>query len=307
MPFSESNRVRLSYIAETVFGTTPATPTMQKIRFTSSDMAGNKQTALSDEIRSDRMVSSMAEVGFDSNASIGFDMSLGGSFDDFLEAVLCGTAAAGVITNGTVKRSFTMESSFEDIGVHQVVKGMRVGTFQLDINANSIVSGSFGFMGTELALSGSEAGSVYTAQTSTEVVNATTNVGSIEIDDVAIAVSLQAISLNIDNGLRLQPAIGSKYPVGIGYGRQVISGSITAYFEDTTLYQAMLDHDDIKLEFTLSDAAGNSIAFELPRIKFSSDAPSPGGIDQDVMETLEWTALADATGTYQIKVTITNV
>ena len=304
--FTESNRSRLAYIAETVFGETPATPAMQNMRFTSSDMAGNKQTALSEEIRSDRMVSAMAEVGFDSAGSVNFELSLGGGFDQLLEAVLCGTDSLGVIQNGVVQRSFSIEQGFTDTDMYQLFRGMRAGTMQLDISANSIVTGSISFMGTELVVAETEFGTSYAPQTTTEVVNATTDVGTLAIDDVPLAVSLQSISLNIDNGLRSQPAIGSKYPVGIGYGRQVISGSLTAYFEDLSLYQAMLDHDDVKLEFTISDAAGNSILFELPRIKFASDAPAPAGIDQDVMENIEWTALADATGTYQIQVTIIN-
>jgi hypothetical protein len=35
--------------------------------------------------------------------------------------------------------------------------------------------------------------------------------------------------------------------------------------------------------------------YTIPAVKFTSDPVSPGGIDQDVMEEIEWTAFRDPT------------
>lgn len=308
MPIADSNRGRLALIAESVFGTLPATPTLQEIRMTSSDFTANKETTQSSEIRSDRMVAGLPEVGFQSGGSINFELSLGGTFDSLLEAALCGTISTGVLKNGVVPRSFSIEQGFVDIDQYQMFRGQRIGNMNLSIRAGSIITGSFGFQGTEVTLAQTEYGTAYTPVTTTDVVNATSNVGTIQKDGGSLATALQGIDLSIENGLRPQKAIGSRFPVGIGMGRQVITGSVMAYFEDETLYQAMLDHDDVSLSWTTSDAAGNSIVWFLPRVKLSSSDPKPGGLDQDVMETLQFTALPDSgTGTYQIQLTITNV
>jgi hypothetical protein len=96
MAFADSNFGRVAYVAETTFGTTPATPTMKIARMTSSDFTVSKETSVSDEIRSDRMISTVTETSVTSGGSINFELSLGGSFDDFIEAALCGTWSTAI-------------------------------------------------------------------------------------------------------------------------------------------------------------------------------------------------------------------
>jgi len=96
MAFADSNFGRVAYIAETVYGQTPATPTMQVVRMTSSDFAASKETVMSDELRYDRMVSTLSEVAATSGGTLNFELSLGGTFDDFLSAALCGNWSTAV-------------------------------------------------------------------------------------------------------------------------------------------------------------------------------------------------------------------
>ena len=383
MSFSESNRVRLSYIAEPNLGETPSVPEMQEMRITSSGFAADKQTVLSDELRADRMVSAMPEVGFESAGSCGIEWSLGGTFDELLEAALCGeyseeTDVSGIaltvvaasssisdplagapfaptsvgdyiflsgfseaanngftkvltkvdddnitvtntnmvdetsavsaaisgktLINGVQQRSFSFEQAFEDINSFQLFSGQRLGVMSVEAAANSIVTGTFEFTGTEVEADSNPFNGSLLSPTSTEVLNATSNVGQIVKDGVPLATAIQSISLNLDNALRVQQAVSNKFPVGIGYGRQVVSGSLSAYFENLDLYNAMLAHDDVALTFGFQDAEGNAMVIELPRIKFNTSAPAPSGIDTDVMEEIDWTAIADTNGEYQIKI-----
>lgn len=399
MAQAEANRVRISVVAEpdATLGVTPTNPVFQTLRLTSSDFAANKQTQVSEELRSDRMTSDLVETGFETSGTLNIETSLGGSYDDVLASAIAstfstalpvaqgdfdvtvssGTAAiadAGTtgqftnvtvgqwlyfanfanatnngwwkvsvktdsnnitvldpgdvmvnetgagdqyirgktIINGTRKSSFSVEQAFLDIDVAQLFKGMRVGSWAANVESGSILTGSFSFQGTEMTTdSGAPftwlgSGS-YTAATTSPVLNATSNVGTVVKDGVALTTAIQSFNLELDNALRSQMAIGNKYPIGIGYGRVQISGSITAYFEDLTLYNEMINHDDVSLEFDFTDTDGNAMHIELPRVKFGSSNPAAPGIDQDVMEDIEWQAIADTTGTYMIRVDIADV
>jgi hypothetical protein len=89
--FADSNRASIRYIAEDTadWGVTPASGNTRALRFTSSSLAASKETVVSDELRADRMVSSVIEVSAQSNGDINFEFSAG-SHDDFLQAFLLG-------------------------------------------------------------------------------------------------------------------------------------------------------------------------------------------------------------------------
>lgn len=89
--FADSNRASIRYIAESTsaWGETPASGATRLLRFTSSSLAATKETVVSDELRADRMVSSVTEVSAASEGDINFEFSAG-SQDDFLQAFLLG-------------------------------------------------------------------------------------------------------------------------------------------------------------------------------------------------------------------------
>lgn len=376
---SDSNFGRLAYIAESSFGITPATPAMQILRVTSSDFGSQKETAISDELRSDRMVSTMAETAAMSSGSLNYELSLGGSFDPLIEAALCGTlttavnasnvavtagnvftlvgaftnvvvgqwvfaggftnaanngwhrvtvttanaitvastlvvevAAVGktvkgrMVRNGVVKRSYTIEEAMLDINQFFAFRGMRLGTMSMDVQAGQIVTGSFGFQGTAGTVAGATISGSTPPATTTQIVNATSNVGGVFEDTTytALTTAVQGFNFTLDNALRNQMAVGSKFPVGIGYGRQTVSGSLNAYFQSAALYNKFLNHTNSALSFGFTDLAGNALRVTFPRVFFTTSNPSLGGIDQDVMEQIDFQAVADPVTACQIQVDI---
>lgn len=198
-----------------------------------------------------------------------------------------------------VPQSFTVETSFNDVGENLLQTGMRVGSFSLKVEAGEIVTGSFDFQGKSSSMNQVPTLSLapYTPlnSTSTEVMNATTNVGVLVKDGISLATAIQSIELNGDASLRIQSAVGSKFPRGIGTGRFSLEGTITAYFENANLYRNFLAHDTVSLSFPFSDIDGNTVFYTIPALKFSKDDPAPGGIDEDIMEAIEFTAFRDPT------------
>lgn len=220
------------------------------------------------------------------------------------------TAGAPVTVKGSMLRnpgdvaailaqSTSIATSFNDVDKHLIQDGLRVGAWKMDVSSGAIVTGSFSFQGRETRRSPTDdpflvGGSYVNLQApATEVMNATTNVGSLTKNGVSLATALQSIALEGDASLRNQMAVGSKFPRGIGTGRFQLTGTLTAYFENFEMYEAFIDHDTVSIGWSFTDLDGNTYYYSLPAIKITSDPVAPGGIDQDIMETMEFTAFRD--------------
>lgn len=196
------------------------------------------------------------------------------------------------------KQSFTLQAGFEDISKYFLRTGMRVGSFSMSVAAKELVTSSFSLMGGTVSHSSTDLlgnTGTYTVlgTTNTEVFNATANVGAIYKDGSALSSAIRSIELNGDASLREQPAVGSKFPAGIGYGRFMLSGSLQAYFEDFSFYDDFINHTTTSLQFNFEDVDHVTYYYTVPAIKITSDPISPNGIDQDVMEEMEWEAQRD--------------
>jgi hypothetical protein len=195
------------------------------------------------------------------------------------------------------KQSFSVETGFTDVSKFFEHTGLRTGGFNLDVKVGDIVTGKFTFKGRETTTESATVlgASPYTAidATTTEVFNATSNVGSIYKDGTALSTAILAISIEGDANLREQRAVGERFPAGIGYGRFSLKGSVEAYFENFDLYNDFLEHTTTSIQFDLEDADHNTYYFTFPAVKFVSDPIFPDGIDKDVVEKLNWMAQRD--------------
>ncbi len=202
----------------------------------------------------------------------------------------------GVLADIT-KQSFTIMTGFTDIAQYFVMKGMRVGGFTMSVASGEIVSVSFSFMGKDTSVGPTDvlgtAPYAPLATTATEPMNATVNVGSIRKNGTELAVAVKSIELEGDAGLRSQTGVSSKYPIGIGYGRMSLSGTMEVYFETLEMYDHFLAHDTISLSFDFRDVNNNFYTFTIPAAKISADPITAGGIDQDIMEPIEFVSQRD--------------
>jgi hypothetical protein len=90
MPDADSNLRVIRYSAEAVWGETPASPAMTEMRSTGDTLAHQKSQTESEEIRQDRMVPSIIEMGTTMEGAVNIEFSCT-SYDTFLEATLGGT------------------------------------------------------------------------------------------------------------------------------------------------------------------------------------------------------------------------
>lgn len=92
MSNADASETRLSYVEETAWGTTPATPGFFNVRMTDEDFADEKNTSPSNEIRADGEVSDHVELGRSGAGGFGFELSYG-NFHTLFEHALRGTFA----------------------------------------------------------------------------------------------------------------------------------------------------------------------------------------------------------------------
>ena len=83
--------------------------------------------------------------------------------------------------------------------------------------------------------------------------------------------------------------------IGLALGSLDVSGNIELYFADNTMYDRYLNATEFALSFTVQDGAGNAYIFTFPRVKFESGTVVAGGLNQDVMLSTTWRALAVST------------
>ena len=196
--------------------------------------------------------------------------------------------------NGVEKTSFNVEQYFADINIAQLFLGQRISTWSLNVAAGAVVTATWGLMGTSVeAQTGTYTASL-TDATTTQVIGATANVAGIAIGEEVVDCQVQSLTLNLDNGMRVQTAIGDKFPCGIGYGRQTITGSMTVYFQNLEDYNAFLNNDLVEISWSFVDNDGNSMGFKISGAKYTAGSPSLEGIDTDVTLTLDFQAIARA-------------
>jgi hypothetical protein len=301
MTIATGSRHNMAYVVESTFGTTPSTPAFTPIRHTGTTIGLSKDSIESEELREDRQVANYRHGNKSVSGDINFELSYG-SFDDILEAVLCGTWNTNVLKAGTTRRSYTIERHHQDIAKYLRSTGCNFNTMSLSVAPNSMVTGSFGVIGKGFSVASTAVtGATYNTESVTAPFDSFS--GSITEGGSSIAV-VTSLELNIENGMEALYVIGSSDTLQPSIGKSMVNGSITAYFEDSTLIDKFINETSSSLSFTLTDAAGNDYLFELPNVKYNSGNPEVGGAGA-VTVSLDFVALYDSGDASQIVITRT--
>lgn len=292
----DSSQTRLAYITEVTYGTTPASPVFKNQRFTSESLNANIENRVSNEIRADRNVTDLIQVGSEAGGSVDFELSYG-SFEDWLESLMYGTWASNILKNGNTQKSFTIEKTFEGGATDQYHRftGCIANSLSLDIQAKQIVTGSFEFLAKGATTAQAIiASATYTAANSNPVINAATNFASFSMSGVT-SPEITSLKLKVTNNLRRQPIVGSIDARGIGTGRFEVTGEAMLYFTNQTLYDLFLAGTASNLSFVIGGASTKKYQFDIANLKFEKVEIVAGGNDQDVMAKVSFRGLYDNT------------
>lgn len=276
---------------------------LNKLRNTGSSLQFTAESVQSQEIRADRNVTDIIRTQSSVSGNIDFELSYA-TFDAFLEGVLSATKTGTgtaidpfTIVNGTQKKYFTLERSFETGVTDQFEQYLscEVDTMSLSIAASEIITGSMGLIGLSASQSTSSVDvDGYAPANTNRVFNSVNMVNSVLEGGVEYKSTIQSLSLDIANNKRESRAIGSEAPSVIGDGQFVVTGQITVYFKDNVLYDKFLNETVTSLSVELEDDAGNMMIFTMPKVIYTNVAREIPGNNEDVLVVLDYQAIYDS-------------
>lgn len=306
MTVADGSQVRLADVTEATIGTTPATPTFQIMRYVTSDLRLRKQTDVTDEVRGDRNVPGITDVGRQIEGNINTRFSYG-TYDTWLSRLMGAAWASDVLVNGVSHLAGTLEQFYEQGGTDSFVRfqACRWNTLELNLEARRAVTAQWGIMGirSPTPTSAIISGATYTAATTSEEFNAGLNVANLALSGVTNSPKMMSLKLSVTNKIYANDIVSSYETYSHGLGRFEVSGSMNTYFENLDTYAAIVGHDTVGLSFDLEDAAGNSYTFELPKIKLMDGGPAAPGNGKAVMLEVPFQAFFDATTGGTLKIT----
>ncbi|MBS7696269.1 MULTISPECIES: phage tail tube protein [unclassified Chelatococcus] len=213
------------------------------------------------------------------------------------------------LKNGTTKRSSTFERQYLDHSPvsYEYFRGLEVNTLSINAPAQQIATYTKGYIGREAEIVSSRAsGATDVPSTAGDVLNTSSNVGRIGIGGVEVTGPnfVMSATIEINNNLRAQNAIGSIGAVGIGNGECSVTGTQELYFGDKSIYEAVLGNtpSNFSILFGREDGTRSSILIDLPYTKYSSGAPGVSGKNADVMLSANFQAIRHPTLGYTMAV-----
>jgi hypothetical protein len=206
------------------------------------------------------------------------------------------TVSTSRLTNGATQRSFSIERQNSDITEFWAYKGMTVSSWDLSISSGARSTMSFNFMGKKAtrATVTQLPGTAVESQTYDIHSGSTGPACYIWVDDAPLTGTfVQSVKLTYDNALRDQKAVCELGSIGIGQGTIALTGTLEVYFANGDLFDKFSTNQSVSFTVSSFDDAGNGYVIIIPKANFSKMTTSAGGKDQDMMLSIEFTALRD--------------
>jgi len=207
------------------------------------------------------------------------------------------TISSSRLSNGVTQTSFALERAHTDISQFFLFKGMTPNKLSFNFATGSIATGNIDFMGKDATRSATTAFSTAVTPSLThDVMNSVAGIGYVLENGAALSGTfVKSISLDIDNAARGLDAIGQLGSVDVLAGTLTVSGTMEVYLADGVLWDKFRNNTNTTLAWNITDGAGNGYGFTLPRVKFSDAKVNAGGLNQDLMLSIPFTAILDPT------------
>ena len=303
MAFAQGSRSSLAYIAETTFGTTPTTPTLANLPINSHSLDLTKDRVEGNEIQADRMSRVDRHGNKQAGGSIEVDLRKG-DYDELLESAFFNPYATDVLKVGTTPKYFSMEDAANDVNQFRLFTGLAVSSVNFSIAPNQMVTSTFEMVGkgmTQAATTGSTGGAPTASST-----NSPFDSYSGTISDGGAGISIvTSIDFSLTNSLAPTFVVGADNAQSLEFGRAVVEGTMTVYYEDQTLINKFLNETESSIEVSIDDPTGaNPYTFLFPRVKYNG-ASVPLQNPQSRLITLPFVALYDTVENTNLKMTRT--
>lgn len=208
-----------------------------------------------------------------------------------------GTVQTSRLTHGTTQSFFSFERQMLDVSQYIVYKGQSPSKMTLSAASGSLTTLAMEFMGLGVTRAGSTnlTGSSNNPSLAYKIHSAVSNANSLIWEGGAPAAGtyIKSLSLEFDNALRQQSAIGSLAPVDIASGTIAAKATLSMYFANGTLFDKFVNNTTTSLNWASLDSDGNGYVFVAPVANVSSYKITAGSKDQDLMAEVSMTLLED--------------
>lgn len=291
------------YAVEDSWGELPSSPTVYNLRTTGFGINMERDSFTSEEIRSDRMTADQRQGMDNVSGDIPVELSYG-AFDDLISSAMFNDwASDDTIIIGTTKKSLRIARGFPSVSQYHEFPGCIVNTWSVSVQPNAIITSTFNFLG-QTMVTYSGAGAMGVDYTPTDKATnspfdsfsgALYEGGTSSGDEIAVVTG---IDFSLENALEPMQVIGERQSVGVVPGRASVSGTLNAYFVDSTMIDKFLNETESSLQIVLTDDSANSYQVYMPRIKYSGSSVEVSG-EGPVSLSMPFTAILPTTGTVQ--------
>jgi len=239
-------------------------------------------------------------------------LTIGGTDGDVIVDDAAGESVTIVTTKtvlkvGTARRFFTMIRHFSDLDSgdkpYHFFTGCEFTGFNISIPAEGMVTGAFPALGINQTLAED------LTDLTTPTIGEPTTTKPFDSFTGTLTEGGGALAIVTEISLTLAKSQAPRFVVGSAtadlkptVGQADVTGTLTAYFENSTLLEKFLNETDSSIAVTITDLAGNSYILTLPLVKYT-DAPTDVSGEGSVTVALPFQALRDATEGTTLKLT----
>lgn len=219
-----------------------------------------------------------------------------------IDGVAVGAKAAGDSVTATVvgKKTltpltghtddlYTVEEWYPDIAQSEQFPDAKLNQMSIDLPASGNAKLSMDFVGLSRNLNNVQQFTAPAVETTSAILAAVT--GLLMVNGVQMA-TVTGLKIDVAEGVTADgPVVGSNFSPDLSRGFVKISGSFSAYFQDSSLTSLFQVETPIAIMAVLTadtTAASEFIAFTLSRVKLNGDAPDDGV--KGIMRTFPFTA-----------------
>jgi hypothetical protein len=115
-----------------------------------------------------------------------------------------------------------------------------------------------------------------------------------EINETPIAACLvQAFTMEVNNNVSANTGVGVFGACKTNPHKFEVTGALTMYFEDSQMYQWLLNGNEFSFSIPFIDNDGNQYIARMPRCKMSEDTINVTSGEDEVLDDATYAALAD--------------
>ncbi|WP_412545821.1 phage tail tube protein [Maricaulis sp. MIT060901] len=261
------------FIEETVYGTTPATPSLTALRNRPFSFSPEVENYINREVGNNRIAKGVKKVFERGSVAIPMDLIYGNA-DAILEAIMKGTwtgAGTQTLANGSVNRAFSLEQHRADAATPYFIlaRGTMFHGFEIAISADGSDPVLLTLNGQCAEISPAaatvDAGSGYTAAPGNTPVDA----GEVSFQIDAAGIDIIGATFTYNDAIDAKRECGSKTPTGFNPAAGGRSGqvSLTGYAVNKDAFDRMKADAQHAFTATAVDAEGNTLVISAPVIK----------------------------------------